>query len=249
MNFCVEVFMKILIQGAMENEFAYLLNFFQPTQHENIAGYDFYITEYRGNSIIISRTGIGIINTSIATTIAINRYAPDLIINHGCAGGHVVDINVGDIVIGEKAAYLNDFYTPLRAKNEGSNSLEWLPNAKRSYVIDATAEFVELAKGIKMENKVLVGTLGSGDLYSREYDRIVYLNQLFGELCEDMETVASFKVCENFGVAHIAFRIISNNELLGTIGDMAILNDLQQFVINFVDKVIDNLQLSKKSKK
>ena len=82
-----------------------------------------------------------------------------------------------------------------------------------------------------------VGTLGSADIFSKEYDRIVFLNKIFGEDCEDMESIAAFKVCEIFNVDRVAFRIISNNELTGEELDKSTCQEMQHFVKKFIDKL------------
>lgn len=74
---------------------------------------------------------------------------------------------------------------------------------------------MELAEKTPYDGKLLRGKLGSGDLFSRETDRIDLLHTQFGELCEDMESAAVYKVCQTFHVPVIGIRIISNNEITG----------------------------------
>ena len=50
------------------------------------------------------------------------------------------------------------------------------------------------------------GTLGSGDLFSREADRIAWLRARFGELCEDMESAAVYQACAAHGVPVVGLR-------------------------------------------
>ncbi|MDE7107051.1 MAG: 5'-methylthioadenosine/S-adenosylhomocysteine nucleosidase [Clostridiales bacterium] len=229
--------MTILIQGAMDSELDVLTEYFAPQKTKTIAGYDFYISSYKGNDIIVSKTEVGLINASVATTVGINEFRPALVINQGCAGGHVPDIKNGELVIGEKSVYINNFYTNPKGVGEGSNSLDWYP-CKRSYVVPSTPEYVKLADGIDFDNKKRIGILGSGDLFSKEVDRINYMHSLFGELCEDMESVAALKVCDAFGVNRLALRIISNNEITLEAFDYGVCKTMQKFVIALVDKII-----------
>lgn len=227
----------ILIQGAMESETSYLLEKFKPSAIESYAGFYFFIADYKDIKIIISQTKIGIINASEATAIGILKFKPDIVISQGSAGGARRDVFVGDIIIGESAVYINDFKTLVKAEGCGSNSLEWIPNEKRSYRINATDWLVEIAKEM-LSDKIKVECLGSGDLFSRECDRINYLTGCFGHVSEDMETAASYKVCEDFGVPHIAFRVISNNELVGLPMDKTTHKIVQEFTINFIEKLL-----------
>ncbi|MBP3631086.1 MAG: 5'-methylthioadenosine/S-adenosylhomocysteine nucleosidase [Clostridia bacterium] len=233
--------MKILIQGAMEEEIQHFLEVYNPYKIEQIAGFKFYIANYKQHTIIVSLSEKGIINTTTATTIGINTFAPDLVINQGCAGAHTKDLNIGDIIIGEKSIHINDFHTPIKYEGEGSNSLEWSPSSKRSYSVNSTPHYVNLALKTQTNHKKIVGALGSGDMFSREYDRIVHLNKLFGELCEDMESVASLKACERFSVDRIALRIISNNELTSQKFNRDVCYDIQKFTISFIDTIISSI--------
>lgn len=231
--------MMILLQGAMDEEVDVFLDYFNIDEKKSIGGFDFYFSSYKGHKIIISKTQKGIINATMSTTIGVKEFAPDLVINQGCAGGHTEKAKKGCIIIGEKAVYINDFKSEQRAKGEGSNSLDWKPNPKRSYVVETTKSLLEIAKGIDKSKNVFVGTLGSGDLHSKEYDRIVYLNSLFGEDCEDMESVASLKVCKNFNVDRIALRVISNNDILLQDWDKSVCKKMQLFTIKLVDRIIE----------
>ena len=90
----------IIIQGAMEMEVDELLKSANIEKEENINGFKFYIGQINEYPVIISETQIGIINVSMATLIAIQKYNPIAIINQGIAGAHVDYIHRNDIVVG-----------------------------------------------------------------------------------------------------------------------------------------------------
>lgn len=230
--------MTIIIQGAMDIEIDVLLDYFKPQVVKTIAEYVYYIADYKDNTIIISKTKEGLINASVATTIGINEFNPTLIINQGCAGGHLPEIKIGDLVIGEKSIYINNFYTNPKKLGEGSNSLEWFPLKERSYLVESTQRYVKIAESIEFDGKKVTGILGSGDLWSREADRINYLHGLFNELSEDMESVAALRVSKLFDIDRIAFRIISNNELTDEKVNWEVCEKLQHFVIAFIEKLL-----------
>ncbi|MCQ2382471.1 MAG: 5'-methylthioadenosine/S-adenosylhomocysteine nucleosidase [Clostridia bacterium] len=221
----------------MDEEVDFLINTFRPNKHEIIHGYNFYVSEYKSHKIVICLTGRGLINACISTQLAIEKFRPELVINQGCAGSHKKELSIGNIIIGEKVVYINNFKTTTKKVNEGSNSLEWIPHKTRSYRVDSTLKYIEIAKQIECNNKVKVGILGSADIFSKEYDRIVFLNNIFAEDCEDMESIATFKVCETFNVDRVAFRIISNNELTGEELDKSTCLKMQHFVKKFIDKL------------
>ena len=227
--------MKILIQGATTDEIDLLLNYFKPVNHYNIAHYEFWESAFGQHKIIISLTNKGIINASISTTIAAQTFKPDLIINQGCAGSHIAHLQIGDIVVGKNSKYINDFKTPAKKIGSGSNSLTWTPHKSRSYSTPSTSKYVELAKQVKSNQKIYYGSLGSADTFSRECDRITYLHSCFDHLCEDMESAAAMKVCDEFNIDRICFRVISNNELTLLPFDATTRQIMQQFVIDFIN--------------
>lgn len=104
--------------------------------------------------------------------------------------------------------------SPIRKKGAGSNALEWIPlETKGSALLEADPKLVRAAEQTPYAGTLLRGRLGSGDLFSRETDRIDLLHAQFGQLCEDMESAAVYKVCHLYRIPVIGIRIISNNEL------------------------------------
>ena len=100
---------KIVIQGALQSEIDYLLKIFDVLKKVNYCNYTFYECNYKGLMVIISKTKIGEISSAIATTLAIQKYQPEFIINQGTAGALVDWLNKGDIVVGNKIYYLSLF--------------------------------------------------------------------------------------------------------------------------------------------
>lgn len=231
----------IVVQGAEEREINLLVLFFPNGKWSMYHGYSFYEALYEKTRIVLSLTQIGIINACISTMIAIEKYHPICVVNQGTAGGHTRDMKVGDIVIGESAVYLNNMCSPLKQKNEGSNSLEWWPGKSRSYDVCADEQLVELIKTISYDGSVVIGKLGSGDLFSRETDRIDLLHSQLGELCEDMESIAVYKACIACDIPVIGIRIISNNELTGEKDDVAsfdpVYQKLQHYTFNGIKRL------------
>ena len=223
----------ILIQAAMEKELVLFLDYFKDFEKQVIAGYDFYIGEFQGLKLVISQTQNGVMNATESTTIAMLTFSPDYVINEGTCGAHLQSLEVGDLIIGEDAVYINKFKSPAKKKGEGSNSLEWIPAERGSFRIKANEQLLEVAKKVCPASNVFFGTIGTGDLFSKEVDRIEFLRNTFGELCEEMETVAVYKVCESFGVPCLGIRIVSNNELVEGVGT------LQENIEKIMPRVFD----------
>ena len=211
----------IIIQGAMKMETEELLKLIKFEKEEEINGFKFYIGNINNYPVIISETQIGIVNVSIATCIAIQKYNPRAIINQGVAGAHVDYIHRNDIVVGEKSVNVNSFITGIKNKGEGSNPFEWLFD-NRSFEVECNAILLEVAKKINIPTyNLFYGILGSGDIFNREIDRIKWIQERKNTLSEDNESIAVYTICERFGIPCIGFRTITNNEVTQTENDGA----------------------------
>ena len=207
----------ILIQGAMDIEIEYLLEQLEERKNEKIADYDFYIGKINDVKVVISKTLIGVVNATMATTIGIMNFRPNIIINQGIAGAHREDIHTGDIIIGEKCCNINAYDMPNKNKGQGSEPFEWKPSNRAKDIQNANKALVNtIEKTLKANTskQIYRGRLGSGDVFNREIDRIFWINNLFQNDCEDMESIGVYSVCNKFHVPCVGIRIISNNEIL-----------------------------------
>ena len=207
----------ILIEGATDIEIEYFLANIGSLEKQIILDYDYYIGNIGSNKIIISKTNVGVVSATIATTIGILNFKPDIVINQGIAGAHTRDLHVGDIVIGDKCVNIEAYKTPIKTKGEGSCFSSWEPNKRAKDIKYSDQKSVDYFKTYieKSNNIVLVGTLGSADMFNREADRIDWINSKFGNLTEDMESIGTYSVCNLYKIPCIGIRIISNNELTG----------------------------------
>ncbi len=206
----------ILIQGAMNIEIETIIKNLDEMSKINISDFEFYIGKINNYKIIVSKTLIGEINSSIATTIGIMKFTPDLVINQGIAGAHKEYIHTGDIIIGKYCQNINAYSMPEKKLNEGSNPFEW-KLSKHSKAIETNIELVEKFEKFftnNCDNIIYTGMLGSGDVFNREIDRINWVSNTFDTLSEDMESIGTYETCHKFNIPCIGIRIISNNEIL-----------------------------------
>jgi len=161
--------------------------------------------------------------------------------------GHGLSIHKGDIVIGENSINILSAGTPIKKEGEGSNSLEWrLTNffagePNQLVYQKANSRLIKLAKEIDyLEGKVHIGTIGSGDIWDREYDRIIMLNKKYGTLCEDMEANSVYTVANLFDIPAISIKIVSNNECLGEGYERSAANKSQEFSYELIKKIIED---------
>lgn len=230
----------ILIQGATDIEVQYIVNLLKDKRFTQIAEYEFYEGTINNIKIVVSKTLVGTINATMATIIGIENFNPDIVINQGIAGAHREDLHVGNIVIGEKCCNINSYKMPIKSKGAGSNPFEWELNKRAKDIQYASLKLVDIVEKSLIsntKNKVYRGILGSGDVFNREYDRIIWINDTFNNLCEDMESIGTYSVCNKFKVPCIGIRIISNNELLLEELDKGQAIELQQILIHILNKL------------
>lgn len=225
----------ILIQGAMEVETDWLVSRLEGGTSFERGGFRFWSGCLKGNELVVSRTEVGTVCASCATVLGMEIFQPKAVINQGIAGSHREDLHVGDIVVGRSCIHIHDLKTPVRGRGEGCDPFSWAfhdhCDGGEPSVWEADpgwADFFE--KATYSGGKKIAGRLGSGDVYNREVDRILWLREKGGQLCEDMESAAVYQLCRRFGVPCIGLRIISNNELTGEPYQRKEGENLQRFV-------------------
>ena len=180
----------ILIQGALDIEIQYLIDNLENKENLIISGYEFFIGCINNFKIIISKTLIGVVNSTISTTIGILKFNPDIVINQGIAGSHKSNIHIGDIVIGKKCCNINAYSMPSKGKNEGSNPFEWKPNKRAE----------EIQFGNLSEDMESIGTYTVYDRFNIPCVgiRIISNNEITNEILDKEQAVILQKLLTNF---------------------------------------------------
>lgn len=235
----------ILVQGAMEDEIAFIKEKMNKIEEMKLYGYTFYKGEIEDYPVVLSKTGVGLMNVTAASVIAIIKFSPCIIINQGVAGGITKDVHKGDFVIGESCININSFQTPYKEEGEGSNSLDWALKTFKEGIdelvtLEANEDLLEFVKEEAKKQCIsyVVGNIGSGDVWNAEKDRLLWLSENYQILCEDMETIGTYQMGEKFNIPTIGIRILSDNLLLGEDYDKSVGKEGQKFVYTFIKEWI-----------
>ncbi|MFS8631676.1 MAG: 5'-methylthioadenosine/S-adenosylhomocysteine nucleosidase, partial [Bacillales bacterium] len=78
--------MSVGIIGAMDEEVAILKEWMTEKQTETIAGCEFTTGKLNGVDVVLLRSGIGKVNAAMSTTILLQKFKPDYVVNTGSAG-------------------------------------------------------------------------------------------------------------------------------------------------------------------
>ena len=240
----------IVIQAALPLECDELVAKLDNVSRETRGGWVFWHGQYKGIDVIVSKTRMGMTNAAAATAIAIEAFQPKAIINQGTSGGHDPQLNVFDIVLGERTVNIHTLKTPFAKQGEGSNALTWLeafdmlpedesdPEPIRQRFYAADVKLLAAAQSIKANyehGQVVEGVIGSGDCWNNELDRIAFLRAQYGTSVEEMEAASVAQVAFQYGVPMMAIRVVSNN----ITNDGAYNPDTGKACQNFVLNVIE----------
>lgn len=239
--------MKILVISAMADvELNYLIKSLENKKVEEYCIGKFYLGNIKDKDIILCESKVGLIKTASALTYAIEKYKPDYIINQGCAGGFGYDVHKSDIVVATEIINITSFMTKKRNKYEGSDLNNWelinYLSGETDRLIPEKADVNFLNKIRTIENKykdgkLHYGIIGSGDIWNKEIDRILYLNDRYKILCEDMEGISIYTIANLYKIPAIDIRIISNNEILNEEYDRNISINVQKFTLDLLKEL------------
>ena len=236
----------ILVQVAMEIECQEILKKLDNLEELEIDNYKFYKGIVNNYPVIISLSKVGLIHASASLMVAIKEFTPKYIINTGIAGATAKEMHIGDLVIGESCININSYRTANLKMGEGSNPNNWelltfLSGETDRFIEEkATSKLIELAKKIKINEhgKIYIGRIGSGDVWNREIDRILYLNEIYHILCEDMESIATYTIANHQNIPVISIKMISDNSITGEEYNREVGKLLESYIIDYLNQLI-----------
>lgn len=190
---------------AMNKEIAYIKEKFNASLIEE--KHSIYQAFYQNKRIIACVSGIGKVNSAVATQRLIFKFNPDYIINVGIAGGLNKSLSVLDMVVAEETMY-HDFH-PLTLLEE--------ENGLGTYIFRCDKKMTELAEAacLKMKQCGKIGNFTKGRILSGdcfvESDEVSrrLRDEMNGE-CVEMEGASISQTCILNGVPFLVIRSISD---------------------------------------
>lgn len=236
----------LLVVVAMEVEAKVLLEKMENLEIKSKMGFTFYEGNINDKKIVIMLSGVGVINVSSGLMVAMMEYNISFIVNYGIAGAMSKDIHTKDIIIGTNVCNINSYRTLELKEGEGTNPNTWelltfLSGQPDRYIeYNSDSKLLELVEDIKYDNgNIIYGKIGSGDVWNREVDRILYLNNKYDIIVEDMESIGIYNIACKYNIPVIAIKIISDNSLIKEEYNRDVGIYLQDFIFEYLKWVIE----------
>lgn len=200
--------------------------------------YELKIYECSNQNItcFLVESGMGKVNAARSTQILIDSMKVDYVLNVGVAGSVSRNINKCDIVVADKLVQHDFDLRPLGyEKGEIHNVGKY---------VDCDKKLVEIAKKIKVDTKVEVGVIASGDIFITDEKMGAKINKNFGALCVEMEGAAVAQVCHLCKMPFLVIRSISDSpyEKNNNITFEEFLKISSDMVSRFIAQFIENIK-------
>jgi adenosylhomocysteine nucleosidase len=198
--------MKVAIIGAMEEEVTLLRDQINEKKVEVFAGCEYTSGKMNGVEVVLLKSGIGKVNAAMSTTILLDKYSPDYVINTGSAGGSDKNLNVGDIVISSEVRHHDVDVTAF------DYEYGQVPQLPAAFVADQELiKIAEEAAKEMIEMAIVKGLIASGDTFMSDPLRVEDVRAKFpGLMAVEMEAAAVAQVCHQFGVPFVIIRSLSD---------------------------------------
>ncbi|MET3700014.1 adenosylhomocysteine nucleosidase [Bacillus oleivorans] len=198
--------MKVAIIGAMEEEVVILRDRMSETTITNVAGCEFTEGTLEGREVILSKSGIGKVNAAMSTTLLLQIFKPNYVLNTGSAGGFNPALQVGDLVISSEVRH-HDVDVTIFGYEYGQ--VPQLPAAFKAddRLIGIAQEAAKEIEGVQ----TVTGLIATGDSFMNDAERVEFVRGKFPELqAAEMEAAAISQVCYQFGTPLLIIRALSD---------------------------------------
>ncbi len=215
---------------AMDSEFEILRANLEDENKEQVFDITYYFGKIYGHNVVIAKAGIGKVNAASATSILIDHFECNIIINSGIAGG-IKPVKTKDLVIANALVY-NDVDATIFGYAYGQ-----VPQMPKKYITNPN--IIILLKRIiqKLNLNYHEGIIASGDKFADNMDVIKYNEP--GILAVDMESTAVAQIATKAGIDFLIIRFIS--DVIGEASQIELYNEFEDEMANESAKITLNL--------
>lgn len=198
---------RIAIIGAMHEEIERLKNTLENHKVHQFGQVIIHTGQIAGKSIMLTLSGIGKVNAAIATTLVIEHFQPDCIINTGSAGGIGQGLKVGDVIVGTQIAHHDVDATAF------GYVLGQVPQQPAHYDSDTNLLRIATRSARFFQNaRIYQGMIVSGDSFIHSPEQVGRILKHFPEAqAVEMEAAAIAQTCHAFKLPFVIIRAISDS--------------------------------------
>lgn len=189
------------IIAAMEKEMNAIVEVLDTKEMLNVSGIHMIKGTIANKKVIVMLSGVGKGNAAMSSTVLLENFVIDQILNIGTAGGLKADQEVLDIVIANRVVQYDFDTSPV----DGRNGI--------GLYFDANKELVEHCHKVleQMDVRIHVGLIASGDQFVAEEKQVSFLTTTYPEaICAEMEAGAIAQVCSHYHVPFVVLRSLSD---------------------------------------
>lgn len=191
------------IIGAMDEEISVISSEIKNLTVYDINNMKFYKGKIYDKDIVLVKSGIGMVNASITTTLLFKEFGVDKILFSGVAGSLNRNVNVGDVVIGDSLLeYLFD-------ATEFGYEIGTIPRMDTS--IFRSDILLNKIKNILKNDNIYYGKILSGDKFVSNLSEKEKLGEKFNALAVDMESASVAHCAHVLGIEFAIIRSISDS--------------------------------------
>jgi adenosylhomocysteine nucleosidase len=214
--------MLLGIMGAMPEEMDKIIATISNKEIVERGSRIYYRGELFGQEVVAVFSRWGKVAAATTVTNLILEFNVDRIVFTGVAGAITPELNVGDVVIGQRLfqhdmdarPLMRRFEIPLTGKTSYETPLqnvETMSQAVHNFLKN-DKDFRKILVEQNITNpKMLIGDIASGDLFiSSTLMKQALIKNLPSVVCAEMEGAAVAQVCDDYGIPLIVVRVISD---------------------------------------
>ncbi|MCH5225093.1 MAG: 5'-methylthioadenosine/adenosylhomocysteine nucleosidase [Muribaculaceae bacterium] len=188
--------MKILILAAMDKELDLLINLLENPQKHEYEDISFWKGNSLNHEIILTKCGIGKVNSALRTLNLLHFIKPDLVINSGVAGG--AGCPIGSVIVADALAYHDVWCGPGTEYGQADG----LP-----LLMKPSQKVLDIAAALNLST----GLICTGDKFISTSEEIQFIKSKFPEVkAVDMESAAIAQTCLMLETPFAIVRVVSD---------------------------------------
>lgn len=198
---------KIGIIAAMKEEMQEIKNIMTEIESKKVYELDFIKGKINNTDLVLVEAGVGKVNAARTTQILIDNFQVDAIINVGTAGSANDELEIGDIVIGEKLVQHDFDITAFNHPKGYISNIGQYVESDETLLKKMEETISNMQDG---DFTIKLGTIATGDIFCSDIKMKEKIRAKFNADAIEMEGAAIAQVCKLDNVPFIVIRSISD---------------------------------------